>query len=98
VAKKWKIKVNLVKSIQITFTRRALCPQVNINNIPIPIKMEVKYLCLHLDQKLTWRAHIKAKRLQLELKLKTMYWLMNKKSKLSVENKLTIYKAKLKPV
>jgi hypothetical protein len=27
-----------------------------------------------------------------------MYWLMNKKSKLSVENKLTIYKAMLKPV
>jgi hypothetical protein len=50
----WKIKVNPVQSIQITFTtRRDLCPQVNSNNVPIPIKTEVKYLELHLDQKLT---------------------------------------------
>jgi hypothetical protein len=33
-----------------------------------------------------------------ELKLKNMYWLMNKKSELSVENKLTTYKAILKTV
>jgi hypothetical protein len=95
----WKIKKTPIRSIQITFTtRRALCPQVNINNVPIPIKTEVKYLSLHLDQKLTWRAHTKAKRRQLELKLKDMYWLMNKESKLSVENKLTIYKIIFKPV
>jgi hypothetical protein len=97
--KQWKIKVNPIKSTQITFTtRRGLCPQVSLNNTLIPIKTEVKYLGLHLDQKLTWRNHIKAKSRQLELKLKSMYWLMNKKSKLSVENKLTIYKAILTPV
>jgi hypothetical protein len=45
-----------VKSTQITFTtRRDICPQVNINNVPIHIKMEVKYLGLHLHQKLTWK-------------------------------------------
>jgi hypothetical protein len=49
-------------------------------------------------QRLTWKTHIKAKKRQLELKLKTMYWLMNKRSKLSVENKLTIYTAILRPV
>jgi hypothetical protein len=80
LAKKWKNKVNPVKYIEITFTTiRALCPQVNINNVPIPIKTEAKYLGLHLDQNLPWQNHIKAKRRQLELKLQNMYWLINKK-------------------
>jgi hypothetical protein len=71
--KKWKIKVDSIKSTQITFTRRRdLCPHADFNNVPIPIKTEVKYLGLHLDQKLTCKNHIKAKRCQLELKLKNM--------------------------
>ena len=95
----WRIKVNPAKSSQITFTtRRAICPQVSINNIPIPIKQEVKYLGLHLDEKLTWRTHIKAKRKHLELKIRNMNWLINKKSELSLENKIIIYKTILKPV
>jgi hypothetical protein len=97
--KEWKIKVNPVISTQITFTtRRDLYHQVNINNVPILIKTEGKYVGLHQDQKLTWKTQIKAERRQLELKLKNMYCLMNKKSKLAVQNKLTIYKIILKPV
>jgi hypothetical protein len=76
---------------------RSRCPQVNINNYPIPGKTEVKYLELNLYEKLTWKSHIKAKRGQLDLKIKNMYWLLNRKSKLSLENKLIIYKHTLKP-
>jgi hypothetical protein len=47
----WKITVNPAKSAQIAFTtRRAICPQVSINNSLIPIKQEIKYLGLHLDK------------------------------------------------
>jgi hypothetical protein len=96
---KWKISVNTTKSVQITFTTmRSRCPQVSINNNPIPVKTEVKYLGLHLDEKLTWKSHIKAKRRQLDLKIKNMYWLLNRKSKLSLENKLIIYKHIFKPI
>jgi hypothetical protein len=42
--------------------------------------------------------HIKAKRRQLELKIRNMNWLINKRSQLSLENKVTIYKAIIKPV
>jgi hypothetical protein len=42
--------------------------------------------------------HIKAKRRQLELKIRNMNWLINRKSQLSLENQITIYKAIIKPV
>jgi hypothetical protein len=47
---------------------------------------------------LTWQAHIKAKRQQLNLHVKKYCWLIGKNSQLSVENKLLLYKIILKPV
>jgi len=61
-------------------------------------KKEVKYLGLHLDEKLTCKTHIKAKRCQLELKLKNMSWLINTRSQLSLDSKLTLYKTILRPI
>jgi hypothetical protein len=46
---------------------------------------------------LTWLTHIFAKRKQLGLSLTKMYWLLGRKSKLSANNKLLVYKAILKP-
>jgi hypothetical protein len=42
--------------------------------------------------------HIFAKRKQLGLSLTKMYWLLGRKSRLSTNNKLLIYKAILKPI
>jgi hypothetical protein len=47
---------------------------------------------------LTWHTHVFAKRKQLGISLTKMYWLLGRKSKLSVSNKLLIYKAILKPI
>jgi hypothetical protein len=67
----WRVKVNNTKSTQITFTtNRIVCPQTTNYNTPIPVKSEVTYLGLHLDQRLTWQAYIKAKRQQLNLRVK----------------------------
>jgi len=46
--------------------------QASAVRTPIPVKKEVKYLEIHLHTKLTWKTHIKAKRRQLELKLKNI--------------------------
>jgi hypothetical protein len=46
----------------------------------------------------TWHTHIFAKRKQLGLSLTKMYWLLGRKSKLSINNKLLICKAILKPI
>lgn len=95
----WKISINQTKSVQTTFTtRKSVCPQVFIQNMPIPVKPEVKYLGLHLDQKLTWQKHIKAKRQQMNIKLRQMSWLMHRNSKLSLKNKLLLYKSIIKPI
>ena len=66
-------------------TRRDVCPPVNLHNTHIPVKKEVKYLGL-------------AKRCRLELKLKNMSWLINTRSQLSLDSKLTVYKTILRPI
>ena len=93
----WTIKVNQTKSAQVTFTtRRDICPPVNLHNTHIPVKKEIKYLGLHLDEKLKLKTHIKAKRRQLELK--NMSWPINTRSQLSLDSKLTVYKTILRPI
>jgi hypothetical protein len=42
--------------------------------------------------------HILAKRKQLGITLTKMYWLLGRKSKLSTNNKLLLYKTILKPI
>jgi hypothetical protein len=62
------------------------------------MKSEVTYRGLHLDQRLTWQAHIKAKRQQLNLRVKKYYWLIGQTYQLSAENKQLFYKTILKPI
>ena len=47
---------------------------------------------------ISWMTHIKAKRCQLQLKLKNMSWLITARSQLSLDSKLTVYKAILRPI
>lgn len=97
--KTWRKKVNETKSAHITFTtRRGTCPPVQLNNCTLPQKEEVKYLGMHLDRKLIWKKHIFTKRKQLGLKLTKMFWLLNRKSKMTIDNKVLIYKTILKPI
>jgi hypothetical protein len=45
-----------------------------------------------------WNKHVFVKRKQLGIALTKMYWLLGRKSKLSANNKLLLYKAILKPI
>jgi hypothetical protein len=51
-----------------------------------------------LDAKLRWKEHIKKKRDELNIKFRKMYWLLGRKSELSMHNKLTLYKQIIRPV
>jgi hypothetical protein len=51
-----------------------------------------------MDSKLTWKQHVVKKRKQIYLTIKQMNWLIGRKSKLAVENKILIYKAIIIPI
>ena len=50
------------------------------------------------DRRLNWKAYITKKRKQTVLKAKEISWLIGRKSNLSIENKLLVYKAVIKPI
>jgi hypothetical protein len=61
-AKKWKVKINTEKSVQVTFTlKQSPCeyPQLIMNNAPIPVQTKIKYLGITLVKKLTSGPHQK---------------------------------------
>jgi hypothetical protein len=58
----------------------------------------IKYLGLHFDKQLNWKKHVTTTRKHLDLKFREIYWLIGKRSPLSLTNKLHIYNAVLKPV
>ena len=64
----------------------------------VPYSDSAKYLGLTLDAKLRWKVHVKKKRSELNLKFRKMYWLLGRKSKLSIYNKALLYKQILRPV
>ena len=59
---------------------------------------QVKYLRLHLDTQLTWEQYTKSIIDKIRIKGKHMYWLTSRNSKLSIEDKLKIYKTIIKPI
>ncbi|CAK9820324.1 RNA-directed DNA polymerase from mobile element jockey [Anthophora plagiata] len=96
---RWKIKVNTDKCKHITFTlKKGTISDLKLNNTSLPQTKSVKYLGLHLDSKLTWEQHIRSKINQIRIKRRNICWLTCKRSKLSLDNKLLIYKTIIKPI
>ena len=96
---KWGFKIYEKESTPVTFTlRKQTCPQVSIKNITVPNKDTVRYPDMTLDRRLTWKQHIIDKSNQLKDKLKKFYWLIVRRSNLSTQNKITLYKTVIKSI
>ena len=97
---KWKLKANSKKTEAIIFTKRKpiINKKVKIQNQEIEWSNEVKYLGLTLDNKLTYSKHLKNLENKCTGLIIMLYPLINTKSKLSVQNKLLIYKTIVRPV
>jgi hypothetical protein len=93
------MEANEAKSVQVSFTfKTRTCPPAYLNNKQLPQTNDVKYLGIHLDRKLTWRKHTSAKRKTTGSHTTKLYWIIGRKSQLSLTNKLLVYKIILKPV
>ena len=97
--KRWNLKLNNSKSVHIDFSHKQIeRKHLFIDNIQIPYSNSAKYLGMTLDTKLRWKEHVKKKRQELDIKFAKLYWLLGKKSKVSTQNKILIYKQVLMPV
>lgn len=97
--KRWRIRLNESKSTHVNFTYKKVAPHpILINEQIIPYANTAKYLGMTLDTKLKWKEHVKKKKEELNIKYRKLYWLLGRKSELSVYNKIMIYNQVLKPV
>lgn len=98
--KKWRMKLNEGKSVHVDFTYKKIQhhPPIMINSIQIPYANNAKYLGMTLDARLHWKVHVKKKVEELNIRFRNMYWLMGRRSEVSLHNKLAIYTQILKPV
>ena len=96
---KLRIKASGTKSVHTTFTtKKWSCRTVNLYDRPLPSVNAVKYFEMYLSRRLTRTKHIKINRKAMDLKLRKMYWLVERKSQVALYNKLIIYKVSKKPI
>lgn len=99
---KWKIDINTQKTETIILTRKFTNVQVfskiKINDDTIRENNPIKYLGLLLDRRLTFTQQISSILKRVYIVLSKLYPLLNRRSRLSTTNKLTIYKTILRPI
>ncbi|ENN82192.1 hypothetical protein YQE_01432, partial [Dendroctonus ponderosae] len=96
---KWKIKLNETKSTYVNFSNQNLTDPavININGTGVPYANIAKYLGMTLDTKLKWNEHVRKKVKELKIKIAQYRWLIGRHSKMTLYNKLLIYKQVIKP-
>jgi hypothetical protein len=96
----WRIDVNPEKSSALLITRRRVVPvgQVQMFGRDIPWKDQVKYLGVILDKRLTFIPHVKHVEAQTKMVASRLSSLTCRKSKMSIRNKLVLYKSIIRPV
>lgn len=96
----WKINVNPEKTQLVYFTRR------RTRQLPhqpfqffgqdVPWRNQGKYLGMILDRQLTMKAHVDAVIGNTQAAMKLLYSLISRRSKMSIKNKLHLYKVALR--
>ncbi|GBL84891.1 putative RNA-directed DNA polymerase from transposon X-element [Araneus ventricosus] len=94
----WKIKVNADKCQAVYFTKRRKVPDPpKLYRRAISWSKDTKYLGVTLDSRLTYDKHITNVFKQTRSTKARLYPLLGRNSKLSLQNKLLLYKTILRP-
>lgn len=65
---------------------------MKLNSATLNTRDCVKYLGMHFDKSFTWKHHLTAKRKQADLKVKKLYSILGRKSRLNLHNKFLLYR------
>ncbi|GBN97299.1 putative RNA-directed DNA polymerase from transposon X-element [Araneus ventricosus] len=96
---RWKVQVNSDKCQSVYFTRRrSTTNPPKLYRRPIPWKNETKCLGVTLDKGLTYKTHVAEVKNKVAAVNKKQYYVMGKNSKLSLRNKLLLYKTLMRPI
>lgn len=96
----WRIEVNAAKSVAVMFSKRRShhpAGEVSMFGTPIPWADQAKYLGVILDKKLTFRPHLTCARQKAIGVMKQLYPMIHRRSRLSMGNKLLMYKMIVRP-
>jgi retron-type reverse transcriptase len=95
----WRIDVNPDKSSAILFTRRRHRPdgEIVMFDRPIPWKTEARYLGITFDNHLRFNAQLEHAKTRAQMVLGQLNSLVNRRSKMSIQNKVTIYRTIVRP-
>jgi Reverse transcriptase (RNA-dependent DNA polymerase) len=96
----WRFEVNPEKSTAVLFQRRRLQPgtPLEMYGRRIPWTNQARYLGLTMDERLTWKTHCKMQADKATGAIVKLYPLLARNSKLSMDNKLLLYKVGIRPI
>jgi hypothetical protein len=99
---KWKINLNQAKTDALFITNRRSneIPTENLDifDSSIAWSKELKYLGMIIDKKITFKPHIDYVTQRTNTAIRVLYPLINRKSRLDMNNKLLIYKLAIRPI
>jgi hypothetical protein len=98
--RKWRIAINVSKSMAMPFTRRRIqTPRpVALFGEPIVWVDTARYLGVTLDKRLTWSTHIDQVRKKASQRLGVLGPLLDRRSGLSIRNGVLLFRQLIRPV
>lgn len=96
----WRINVNANKSSAFFSTKRRLKPngEVKIFNEIIPWRDKAKYLGITYDRRINWSENTKITIAKAKSAMARLYPLINRKSKMDLNNKILLFKTIIRPI